>query len=60
LREGTIDEGFTQTILLVVITASIFALLFDASFEIVVGMIVLGSITALLEHRIWTSEHRRK
>jgi hypothetical protein len=60
LREGAIDEGFTQTILLVVITARIFALLFDASFEIVVGMIVLGSITALLEHRIWTSEHRRK
>jgi hypothetical protein len=60
LRDGAIDEGFTQTILLVVIIASIFALLFDASFEIVVGMIVLGSITALLEHRIWTSEHRRK
>ena len=54
------DEGFTQTILLVVITAIIFALIFNASFEIVVGMIVVGSITALLEHRLdpWSTNER--
>lgn len=54
------DEGFTQTILIVMVTASIFALLFDAPVEIVVGIIVVGAITALIEHRIWTSKHGRK
>jgi hypothetical protein len=35
------DEGFTQTVPLVVATASIFALVFDAPVEIVAGMIVI-------------------
>ena len=35
------DEGFTQTVPLVVATASIFALVFDAPVEIVACMIVI-------------------
>jgi hypothetical protein len=50
LRELLSNPGFTMSAFAAVAMTAVFAFVFEASFEVVVSMLVLGTFTATAEH----------
>jgi hypothetical protein len=60
MRAPLTDYGFTVSVLVAVFITAIFAFVLDAPLPLVATLLVLGFVTALLEHFFHSDNERRR